>query len=106
MTGTSLTAEANSLGIRPRPIDWAEFALRAVVSLIVLALFWVVNSHVIGLVTEFAADDIKEIAAKTITPSDRVITEKVILALIGGALAQVITVLLGITRYIFPVPKE
>ena len=54
------------------------------------------------MMNKFADADISAIAEKTIRPSDRLINDKVILALIAGTVTQVVTVLLGITRYLFP----
>jgi hypothetical protein len=102
MTKTSLAAEEKPVSVDSTPMDWAEFWLRVIVTIVVLVLFVFVNSKVLGLITNFASADIQQIEAKTITAQDRLINDKVILALIAGTVTQVVTVLIGITRYLFP----
>lgn len=101
---TPLSTATNAFSVSATPMDWAQFWLRVAVSIFVLIMFGFVNYHVMALIEKFATADIEAIKDKLIEPKNRLIDSQVIMALIAGTVTQVVTVLLGITRYLFPSP--
>jgi hypothetical protein len=99
----TLASDEQRLGVAPTALDWLQFFLRAGVCIAIVWLFWRVNAHVLDVIDAFAKTDSQQIAAKQISAGDRVITASVIMSLIAGTVAQVAIILLGITRYLFPV---
>lgn len=88
--------------VTPNSFDWAQLLLRAIISVAIVAIFIWINYSVIEIIAELAKQDSAFIGTKTIQPDDRLVNANVIMSLIAGTVAQVITVLLGITRFLFP----
>ena len=80
--------------------------LRKWMALSLTALFLVLNGAVVWLIWRSAQIDLQMIAAGTIKPAERLITEKVYMSLIGGTVLQVAAIVLAIARYLFPTNKR
>ena len=98
--------EPSSGGVRSDYMKWGPLLLRAVISVLIVGIFMWINYKVIGIVEKFAEADTSFIKEKIIQPNDRLINETVMMSLIAGTVTQVVTVLIGITRFLFPAPKE
>lgn len=68
----------------------------------VITLFLVLNIGVFVLIWNAYFNDLALIRQGIITWEGRLITENVVMSLIAGTVAEVATILLGITWYLFP----
>lgn len=80
----------------------SDRALREKAAAIMLVLLVVLNVLVILLIVYSVAHDREMILAKTITPEQRFVTEKTLIALISGVVAQTAAIVLVIMGYLFP----
>jgi hypothetical protein len=100
-----LSAEGES--IREHVADQrADRWLRIIMAIALTALFIGLNGAVVCMVRSAVSHDLEMLAAKTITADQRLITEKVYLALIGGTVAQVAAIVVAMARYLFPSRKD
>jgi hypothetical protein len=80
--------------------------IRRQVSLYIIWLFAVANVFVlIGLGVAYW-QDCAQLAAKLIRPEQRIVTSNVVMALLGATTIQLGTVIVTITRAIFPAPEK
>ena len=77
-------------------------ALRVAASIMMLALLILLNIMVLVLVTDGMRFDQEMIRAKTIISDQRLVTEKTLISLIGGVVAQTAAIVLVIMGYLFP----
>lgn len=80
----------------------SDRVLRKLTSIMMLALLVLLNIMVIVLVVYGVLSDEKMILAKTITSDQRLVTEKTLISLIGGVVAQTAAIVLVIMGYLFP----
>lgn len=79
-----------------------DIGLRACMVVVVSGIFIWLNWQVIDLVTDSLALDEKMLAAKTISPADRLVTSNVVMSLIGATVVQTGVGFIAITSYLFP----
>ncbi len=101
VTTLSHEAEARGLGLAARTW-WAEFWLRVLICLVILSVFVVANIKVLQFIQGMVEFDQKALSDMKLPDYQPIVQSEVLLALIGGTVAQIVTVLLGITRYVFP----
>ena len=80
----------------------SDRALRVAASIMMLALLILLNIMVLVLVMDGVRFDQEMIRAKTIISDQRLVTEKTLIALIGGVVAQTAAIVLVIMGYLFP----
>lgn len=80
----------------------SDRALRVAASIMMLALLILLNIMVLVLVTDGMRFDQEMIRAKTIISDQRLVTEKTLISLIGGVVAQTAAIVLVIMGYLFP----
>ena len=68
----------------------------------IMVVFILANAAVLWIVLRLVQVDQDNIAAHLIAPSDRIITNQVIMALLGATAAQVGAIAVIIARYLFP----
>jgi hypothetical protein len=88
-------------GARRASILW-DIGLRAFMVAVVSGIFIWLNWQVIDFVLAALALDEKMLAAKTITPGDRLVTPEVMMSLIGATVIQTGVGFIAITSYLFP----
>jgi len=88
-------------GAKRASILW-DIGLRAFMVAVVSGIFIWLNWQVIEFVLGALALDEKMLAAKTITPADRLVTSEVMMALIGATVIQTGVGFIAITSYLFP----
>ena len=76
--------------------------VRASMALAIIVLFMALNTAVIWIVWSAFQADLLLVQTKVIQSSDRLITEKVFMSLIGATVVQVGVTLVAITGYLFP----
>lgn len=87
---------------RPFNLEEREHELRQwVAEKVIPAFTWANGFTLLALVALVALDEVN-LAYHLITPGDRIITEKVIMALLGATTLQVGAIAYAIARYLFP----
>ncbi len=76
--------------------------LRIVLVLAMITLFVALNFFVIDLISRALDVDVAMIQQKQITPADRLITDNVLVSLIGATVVQLGAVILAMAHYFFP----
>lgn len=90
---------------RDRAIIWsiyADIGARIFMVLVIGGIFYWLNDQVMSFVREAFAQDLKLLAAETITPEHRVITNNVVMSLVGATVVQVGAAIVVIVSYLFP----
>jgi hypothetical protein len=80
----------------------ADRRLRVGMAIALTLLFLVLNAVVVWMLLDAVKDDRAFLIAKLIQPSERQITDKVYMSLIGGTVLQVAAIVVAIARYLFP----
>jgi hypothetical protein len=86
-------------------VGWAERRtqyLREWVAAAIMVIFIVANGATLWIVLSLVGVDQHNIASKLITPADRVITNQVIMTLLGATAVQVGAIAAIIAQYLFP----
>lgn len=84
----------------------ADRALRIVMAIALTLLFIALNAVVVYMLFDAVWADRAMLAAKLVQPTERLITDKVYMSLIGGTVLQVAAIVIAIARYLFPATKD
>lgn len=90
---------------RDRAMIWSIYAdifARLIMVLVITAIFYWLNSQVMSFVREAFAEDVKLVAAKVVTAEHRVVTNGVVMSLVGATVVQVGAAIVAIVSYLFP----
>lgn len=101
--------EATDEALASSPIDeenvkdkQADRKLRIAMAIALTLLFLVLNAVVVWMLLDAVKNDRAFLIGKLILPSERLITDKVYMSLIGGTVLQVAAIVVAIARYLFP----
>jgi multisubunit Na+/H+ antiporter MnhB subunit len=90
---------------RDRALVWsiyADIVARLIMVTVIAVIFYWLNSEVMQFVRDAFAEDVKLLTAKIITPENRVVTNNVIVSLVGATVVQVGAAIVVIVSYLFP----
>ncbi|MEC9268798.1 MAG: hypothetical protein VX464_22250 [Pseudomonadota bacterium] len=99
----NLSEEERGYQIDPvqRASDVADIVSKVAITGAILALFVFANYYVFGFIENLLKKDMELLATNAITPDDRIIDSNVIMALIAGTVAEIVTVLTIVARHHF-----
>jgi hypothetical protein len=81
---------------------YADIIARLVIVAVIAWIFYWLNNEVMGFVRLAYAEDNKLVTAKLITAENRVITNGVVMSLVGATVVQVGAAVVAIVSYLFP----
>ena len=90
---------------RDRAMIWSIYAdiiARLIMVLVIAWIFYWLNNQVMTFVRDAFSEDVRLIALKLITPEHRVITNNVVMSLVGATVVQVGAAVVVIVSYLFP----
>jgi len=90
---------------RDRALVWsiyADIVARLIMVTVIAVIFYWLNSEVMQFVRYAFAEDVKLLTAKIITSENRVVTNNVIVSLVGATVVQVGAAIVVIVSYLFP----
>jgi len=90
---------------RDRALVWsiyADIVARLIMVTVIAVIFYWLNSEVMQFVRDAFAEDVKLLTAKIITSENRVVTNNVIVSLVGATVVQVGAAIVVIVSYLFP----
>lgn len=90
---------------RDRALVWsiyADIVARLIMVTVIAVIFYWLNSEVMQFVRYAFAEDVKLLTEKIITSENRVVTNNVIVSLVGATVVQVGAAIVVIVSYLFP----
>lgn len=90
---------------RDRALIWgiyADIVSRLIMVLVIAWIFYWLNNEVMSFVQQVFTKDVELLTGKVITAEHRVITNNVVMSLVGATVVQVGAAIVVIVSYLFP----